>query len=41
MDWFQKINTGAKELSKQEIRNAIHQGSWVTDAKKIFTSNSG
>ena len=37
--WFQTINTGSHELSVQELRNAIYNGSWVTDAKRFFTSN--
>ena len=37
MEWFQTINTGAKELSPQEIRNSIYNGTWVTNAKYYFT----
>ena len=37
MEWFQTINTGAKELSPQEIRNSLYNGSWVTNAKYYFT----
>lgn len=37
MKWFQTINTGAEKLSDQELRNAIYNGSWVTDAKRYFT----
>ena len=37
--WFQTINTGSHELSAQELRNAIYNGPWVTDAKRYFTSN--
>ncbi len=37
MKWFQTINTGAQELTNQEIRNAIYNGPWVTDAKRYFT----
>jgi len=41
MRWFQTINTGAKELYDQELRNAIYNGPWVTDAKSYFTKKGG
>ncbi len=41
MRWFQTINTGAKELSDQELRNSIYNGPWVTDAKRYFTKKGG
>ncbi len=41
MHWFQTINTGAKELSDQELRNSIYNGPWVTDAKRYFTKKGG
>jgi len=41
MRWFQTINTGAKELSNQELRNSIYNGPWVTDAKSYFTKTGG
>ncbi len=41
MRWFQTINTGAKELSDQELRNSIYNGPWVTDAKRFFTKKGG
>ncbi|MCY4159238.1 MAG: HNH endonuclease, partial [Bacteroidetes bacterium] len=41
MRWFQTINTGAKELSNQELRNSIYNGPWVTDAKRYFTKKGG
>ena len=41
MRWFQTINTGAKELSNQELRNSIYNGPWVTNAKFWFTSKGG
>ena len=37
MRWFKTINTGAKELSDQELRNSIYNGPWVTHAKFYFT----
>jgi hypothetical protein len=40
LDWFQTINIAGKELTKQELRNAVYSGSWVTDAKRYFSKNS-
>jgi len=40
LDWFQTINIAGKELSDQELRNAVYSGSWVTDAKRYFSKNS-
>ena len=41
MDWFQVINIGGEELSKQELRNAVYTGVWVTDAKRYFSKRNG
>ncbi len=41
LKWFKTINTGAKELSDQELRNSIYNGSWVTSAKFYFTKKGG
>ena len=38
LKWFQTINIAGKELTKQEMRNAIYVGPFVTDAKKKFSS---
>jgi len=40
LDWFQTINIAGKELTNQELRNAVYSGSWVTDAKRYFSKNS-
>ena len=37
LKWFETINTGAEKLYPQELRNAICNGPWVTDAKRYFT----
>lgn len=39
LKWFETINIAGKELTKQELRNAVYSGSWVTDAKKYFSKN--
>jgi hypothetical protein len=40
LDWFQTINIAGKELSDQELRNAVYSGSWVSDAKRYFSKNN-
>lgn len=40
LDWFQTINIAGKELTDQELRNAVYSGTWVTDAKRYFSKNS-
>lgn len=39
-DWFQIINIAGEELEKQEIRNALYHGPWLTDAKSAFSRNN-
>ena len=41
IDWFETINIAGKVHSKQEIRNAVYAGPWVTDAKKFFSKTDG
>ena len=40
LEWFETINIAGKELSKQELRNAVYSGSWISDAKRYFSKNS-
>ncbi|MBO7598255.1 MAG: DUF262 domain-containing protein [Bacteroidales bacterium] len=35
--WFETINIANEELTKQELRNAVYAGSWVSDAKRYFS----
>ena len=37
LKWFETINIAGKTLTKQELRNAVYHGSWVSDAKKYFS----
>lgn len=37
LDWFETINIAGEELTKQELRNAVYHGPWVTEAKKYFS----
>lgn len=38
--WFERINIAGEDLSKQEIRNAVYHGPWVTDAKRWFSKRN-
>lgn len=38
-EWFQTINIAGVPLNKQELRNAIYSGPFVTAAKKIFSNS--
>ena len=40
LEWFKIINIAGEELKEQEIRNAMYTGTWLTDAKKDFSSTS-
>ena len=35
--WFETINIAGEELTKQELKNAIYAGTWVSDAKRWFS----
>ena len=39
LDWFQIINIAGVQLTRQELRNAIYTGEWLTDAKRYFSKN--
>ena len=41
LDWFKTINIAGKDLTPQELRNAVYSGSWVTDAKRYFSKRDG
>lgn len=38
--WFRTINIAGKPLTDQELLNAMHTGSWLTDAKRWFSKTS-
>ncbi len=40
IEWFEIINIAGAELTKQEIRNAVYPGPWLTEAKKKFSKNN-
>ena len=39
LEWFRTINIAGKELTDQELRNAVYAGSWVSDAKRYFSKS--
>ncbi|MEL7666160.1 MAG: DUF262 domain-containing protein [Candidatus Shapirobacteria bacterium] len=38
--WFRIINIAGKPLTDQELLNAMHTGTWLTDAKRWFSKTS-
>jgi hypothetical protein len=39
LEWFTTINIAGEELTKQELRNAVYTGTWLTDAKRYFSKS--
>lgn len=39
LEWFETINIAGVQLKKQELRNAIYTGEWLSDAKRYFSKN--
>ena len=37
LKWFETINIAGERLTKQELRNAVYAGSWVSNAKRYFS----
>ena len=40
LEWFEIINVQGEKLTKQELRNAIYTGEWLSDAKKYFSKSN-
>lgn len=40
LDWFETINISGERLTKQELRNAVYAGPFVTDAKRYFSKTN-
>lgn len=40
LKWFNRINIAGEVLTKQELRNAVYTGKWLTDAKIHFSKNN-
>lgn len=39
--WFETVNIAGAVLTKQELRNAVYTGKWLTSAKSIFSKTNG
>lgn len=37
LEWFKTVNIAGKELTNQELRNAVYAGTWLSDAKRYFS----
>ena len=37
LEWFKTINIAGKELTNQELRNAVYAGTWLSNAKRYFS----
>jgi hypothetical protein len=40
LDWFNTINIAGETHNKQELRNAVYAGTWLTAAKTIFSKSN-
>ncbi len=40
LDWFKIINIAGERLTEQELRNAVYTGTWLTNAKSIFSKSN-
>ena len=41
LSWFERINTQGEVLTKQELRNAVYHGEWLTECKRRFSKTGG
>jgi len=40
LDWFRIVNIAGKKLFNQELRNAVYTGTWLTNAKSVFSKSN-
>jgi hypothetical protein len=40
LNWFKVINIAGEKLTDQELRNAVYTGTWLTEAKAIFSKSN-
>ena len=40
LDWFKIINIAGEKLTDQELRNAVYTGTWLSNAKSIFSKSN-
>lgn len=38
--WFETINIAGEKLNKQELRNAVYCGAWLSSAKRFFSKTN-
>ena len=41
LEWFKTINIAGKELTDQELLNAVYAGPWTADMKRFFSKSTG
>lgn len=41
LKWYEVINIAGEVLTKQELRNAVYTGSWLSDARRYFSRPGG
>lgn len=39
--WFEVVNVSGEALNKQELRNAVYHGEWLTECKRRFSKTGG
>ena len=37
LEWFKVVNIAGRALNKQELLNAVYQGTWILDARRDFS----
>lgn len=40
LDWFRIVNIAGERLTEQELRNTVYTGTWLTNAKSIFSKSN-
>ena len=40
LEWFEVVNVAGEELTKQELRNSVYTGAWLSNAKKYFSKSN-
>jgi len=40
LEWFEIVNIAGAVLNKQELRNAVYTGAWLSDAKRNFSKTN-
>jgi hypothetical protein len=40
LDWFRIVNIAGIKLTDQELRNTVYTGTWLTNAKSIFSKSN-